>query len=443
MKLAEQIKKLKENIGLKQNEIVEKSGQHISKGLTPDEATETEIKQLQSEIDVMQTNLKRLEDIETSQKSWGDTSTPVVGASGQEGLDSTQGTPPVVEVKSNLPKGIGFALMVKSMAVAAHSKGAVNALQVLESWKAPEIVKNAVSQKALIGTTTNADFGAALVDFQNLTGEFIELLRGQTAVDKLAPQMREVPFNVKMPAQTGAVSVGWVGETKRKPTTNPTFGSVNLTKSKVAGIVLLSDELMRFSSPKADGIILNDFVKSTAEFIDNDFFDPDKAETEDSPASVLDGSTKIDSSGATAVAIEGDLEKVIKVLTDNNVPLEGAYWVMSATRAANLSNMRDAIGRKYFEGMTIKGEKELMTLPVEISAGVTDKIVLIVPGEILLADDGGMDFAISTEATINMGTDAAPAWVNLFEQNLMAIRAERFIRWKKRRVHAAAYLQFA
>lgn len=443
MKLAEQIVKLKANIKSHQDQIVVKSGASISKGATPDEATEAEIKGLQDEIAVMQKNLDRLEGIQKSQADWGDGTTPIEGDTSKKGLNSTQGNPPIVETESNLPKGIGFALMVKSMAVAAHSKGAVNAHQVLEAWNAPEIVKNAVSQKALIGTTTNTDFGAALVDFQNLTGEFIELLRGQTAVDKLAQYMREVPFNVKMPAQTGAVSVGWVGETKRKPTTNPTFGSVNLTKSKVAGIVLLSDELMRFSSPKADGIILNDFVKSTAEFIDNDFFDPEKTETDDSPASVLAGSTEITSSGVTAGAIEADLEKVIKVLTDNNVPLEGAYWVMSASRAANLSNMRDAIGRKYFEGMNIKGDKELMTLPVEISAGVTDKIVLIVPGEILLADDGGMDFAISTEATINMGTDEAPTWVNLFEKNLMAIRAERFIRWKKRRVHAAAYLQFA
>lgn len=442
MKLAEQIAKLKENIKANQDKIIELSGGAISKGATPDEATAAEIKQIEADVAVLKENLECLENIEKSQASWSTNTTPVAGQTGKEGLESNQGKT-VVKTESNLPKGIGFAMMVKSMAVAAHSKGAVNAIQVLDSWQAPEVVKKAVSQKALIGTTTNADFGAALVDFQNLTGEFIELLRGQTAVDKLAPRMREVPFNVKMPAQTGAVSVGWVGETKRKPTTNPTFGSVNLTKSKVAGIVLLSEELMRFSSPKADRIILEDFVKSTAEFIDNDFFDPEKAETEDSPASVLAGSTKIDSSGTTAVAIEADLEKVIKVLTDNNIPLEGAYWVMSASRAANLSNMRDAIGRKYFDGMNLKGEKELMTLPVEISAGVTDKIVLVVPGEILLADDGGMDFAISTEATINMGTDAAPDWVNLFERNLMAIRAERFIRWKKRRVHAAAYLQFA
>lgn len=441
MTLAEQIAKLKANIKSHQDQIVVKLGQSISKGATPSEETEGEIKQLQDEIAVMQKNLDRLEDIQKSQASWTDTTTPAAGSNSQQGLKSTQGQ--TIQVESNLEKGIGFALMVKSMALAANSKGAVTAGDVLDSWGAPDIVKNAVSQKALIGATNNEQFGEALVDFQNLTNEFIELLRGRTAVDQLASRMREVPFNIKMPQQTGAVSVGWVGETKRKPTTNPTIGSVTLTKSKVAGIVLLSDELMRFSSPKADRIIRDDFVKSTAQFIDADFFDPTKAETDDSPASILKDSNKIDSSGATGADIEADLAKVIKVLTDANVPLEGAHWVMSESRAASLSIMRDALGKKYFEDMNLNGAKYLLTLPVLISSGTPDKIVLVVPGEIMLADDNVLDFAVSSEASINMGTDLAPEWVNLFEQNLMAIRAERFIRWKKRHVHAAAYLQFA
>jgi hypothetical protein len=91
--------------------------------------------------------------------------------------------------------------------------------------------------------------------------------------------------------------------------------------------------------------------------------------------------------------------------------------------------------------MSINGPKELLTLGVEISAATTDKIVLVLPEQILLADDESMDFEISSEATINMGTDASPSWINLYENNLMAIRAERFIRWKPRG-KAAGYIQF-
>jgi hypothetical protein len=115
---------------------------------------------------------------------------------------------------------------------------------------------------------------------------------------------------------------------------------------------------------------------------------------------------------------------------------------MSETRAAKLSMMRDALGRKYFEGMNLQGQSYLMTLPVEISAAAEDKIALVLPSEILLADDGSMDFSVSSEATINLGTDAEPNWINLYQNNLMAIRGERFIRWKKRRAQAAGYIQY-
>ncbi|WP_111848711.1 phage major capsid protein [Acinetobacter baumannii] len=439
MKISEQMAKLRENIKLKQADIIQLTGDSISKNATPDEETETKIKSLQAEIEVMQTNYDRLDTIAKSQAKW-EQATPVVATTPEQGAGSTQGNNIVVE--SNLEKGIGFALMAKALTVAAHSKGAVTANDVLESWNAPDVVKNAVRQKALIGATNNTDFGEALVDYQNLTSEFIELVRKATAVDKLAPLMREVPFNIKMPKQNSAVSVGWVGETKRKPTTNPTYGSVTLSKSKVAGIVLLSEELVRWSNPKADRLVRDDFVKSTAEFIDADFFDPDKAETELSPASPLNGIAPVISSGETAAQIEADLVKVIKTLTDQGIPLSGAHWVMSETRAATLSVMRDALGKKYFEEMNITGSRSLMTLPVLISKGCDDKIVLILPSEIMIADDEFMDFAVSTEASINMGTDEAPDWLNLFEQDLIAIRAERFIRWKKRQTYAAGYIQY-
>lgn len=409
-------------------------------GATPDGETETEIQGLETEVKNLELNLGRLQSLEKSQAEWGETTTPVAGNTPEQGAGSTQGNP-VVKTESNLPKGIGFSLMVKASALSAKQKGAVSAEAILKSWNAPEGVRLALEQKALIGATSEATFGAALVELQNYTSEFIELLRGKTAVDKLASRMRQVPFNIKVPSQTGAATVGWVGEAKRKPTTNPTFGNITLTKSKVAGIVLLSDELVRFSNPKADQLVLDDLLKSTAKFIDGQFFDPTKAEETDSPASILNGLTAVASSGVTGAAIEADLALVIKQITDLGLTLEGATWVMSETRAAQLSMLRDALGKKYFEGMSINGPKELLTLGVEISAECVDKIVLVLPEQILLADDGSMDFAVSSEATINMGTDVDPEWINLYENNLMAIRAERFIRWKPRG-KAAGYIQF-
>lgn len=416
-------------------------------GSTPDEATEAEIQAIEKDIAAIEVNIERTKKQIAATEAAAKTATPVAGQTAEEATKSAKGDPnpatPKIEVASNLEKGIGFALMVKASAVAAHSKGQVTAIDVLKAWNAPEQVQSALQQKAVIGTTTDPNFASALVDYQNLTGEFIELLRGKTVVDRLASRMRQVPFNIKMPSQTGASAVNWVGETKTKPVTNPTFGSMTLSKSKIAGIVLLSDELVRFSNPKADTLVRDDLVKSTAEFIDDQFFDPDKAESDDSPASVLNGVAATPSTGETAEAYEADLFALLQSLTDQGISISGATWVMSETRAAKLSMMRDALGRKYFEGMNLQGQSYLMTLPVEISAAAEDKIALVLPSEILLADDGSMDFSVSSEATINLGTDAEPNWINLYQNNLMAIRGERFIRWKKRRAQATGYIQYA
>jgi len=440
MTLQEHIDKIKETIKDTEKKMTGVMEKCLKDGKTPEGEDETAIKGFESELENLRLNLKRLEDLKKSQDELADTTTPVVGANPKEGKDTTQGKE-AIKTESALPKGIGYAIAVKAQAVAALSKGAVTASQVLDSWNAPEIIKNAVTQKALVGTTTEPTFGASLVDFQVLSGEFIELLRGKTAVDKLAGRMRGVPFNIKVPSQTGASTVNWVGEAKTKPVTNPTFGSMTLTKSKVAGIVMLSEELVRFSNPKADGLVLDDLLKATATFIDAQFFDPTKAESTDSPASILNGVAAIPSSGVSGAAIEADLLAVIQSVLDAGLTLDGASWVMSETRAAQLSVLRDALGKKYFEGMNLNGAKELLTLPVEISAACADKIVLVLPSQILLADDGGVDFAISSEASINVGTDVAPKWISTYQDDLIAIRGERFIRWKPRG-KAAGYIQY-
>jgi len=69
--------------------------------------------------------------------------------------------------------------------------------------------------------------------------------------------------------------------------------------------------------------------------------------------------------------------------------------------------------------------------------------------QIYLGDDGGVEVAISREASLEMksvptmdgmapGTGAA--LVSMFQSNMVAIRAERMINWKRARTVAVTYL---
>lgn len=405
-------------------------------GTTPDDETEKEIQLLEKDIAAIKVNIKRTEDQIAEIEKATQTAKPVQG---QDPEQATQSADPSAhqpaQVKSNLPKGIGFALAVKANALAHKER--LNTVEVLKSWNAPQEVINFAKVKANIGTTTGADFASALVDQQNLTNEFVELLRPATIIGQLSG-FRNVPFNVKIPTQTGSTSVQWVGESKAKPTTDMKFSNITLSKSKLAGIVLLSDELLRFSNPAADALVRDDLVKTISQFIDSQFLDPNKKEADESPASILNGVDAIKSTGVTAEAYKNDLLSCIQKYTESNQGSDGTYWLMSETRAATMSMLRDALGNTYFPGMSFgSGQKTLLGLPVVTSQTVGDKIVLIKPTEILLADDGGVDFAISNEATITNGDQQ----INLFQNNLNAIRAERYIRWKPVR-QAAAWIDY-
>lgn len=441
-----QLAQINATIAAKQKQIGEMMTKSVTSGHTPSDDDEAQITVLEGEIARLEKNAERLtkliKSVETAQNP-----TEIGGENPEQAAASAKGQPipkksKSVQVESNLPKGIGFSLLVKASAIATKSKGGVTTREVLQGWNAPEGVIRAATQKAVIGTTTDDKFGKELIDYANLTEEFIELVRQKTVVDKIAHQMRQVPFNVKIPTQTASGSVGWVGEGKMKPVGNPEFGSMTLSHAKIAGIVLLSDELIRFSNPKADTLVRDDLVATVAQFIDQQFFDPDKAEATESPASVLNGVTAVTATGTTADKIDTDTNTLIAQLVDAGISLEGAVWAMSETRAMQLSGMRDALGRTYFEGMSLVGSRSLKGLPVLTCGYLADKIVLIIPNQILLADDGGIDFSVSTEATINMGTDDAPKMVNLFQNNLTAIRAERFIRWKKRLPNAVGYIKY-
>lgn len=79
----------------------------------------------------------------------------------------------------------------------------------------PEV--EAVQRAAVAaGRTTDPAWAAPLVDYQNVAGKFIELLRPATIIGRIQG-FRRVPFNVTMPAQTTPSSAQWVCEGKPKP----------------------------------------------------------------------------------------------------------------------------------------------------------------------------------------------------------------------------------
>ena len=409
-------------------------------GTTPDETTEAEIQAIEKDIAALNVNIERTKKQIAAAEEAAATATPAAGQSEAQAKATAEGKKevPRIQVESNLPKGVGFAQFARAKILsqlAAKEGNYKSALDVAKERGFGDEVQDLVT-KATLGTTTDAGFAASLVTENRLVGEFVDMLRAATVFDQLAG-FRNVPFNSKIPSQLTGGQAQWVGEGTPKPLTNPTYGEVEIKEHKLAAITVYTQELMRRSDPAVDILVRDDLIEASKTLIDNTFLDAGAA-TAVRPAGVLNGVTATANTGTTAANYEADLLDLVNSFVTANLSLDGAYFIMSETRAAQISLLRDALGRSYFEGMALRGTRTLMGIPVITSQTVGDKIILVKTSEILLAQDGGVDVSYSDQATLVDGGTTHHLW----QENKFAVRVEKFITWAKRRPIAAAFLDY-
>lgn len=367
----------------------------------------------------------------------------------------------VVQVRNpKLIPGTAFVRMVGALAQANGNRHV--AAEIAKQWDntTPEVssvlrMPNDIIQRTAVnpGTTTDTTWASPLVQYQNLASEFIDYLRPLTIIGRING-FRRVPFKVKVPRQTGGASVNWVGEGKVKPLTSLAFDSITLDPAKIAGIIPLSEELVRFSSPSAEMLVRDDLAAAITQFMDSEFIDPTNAATDVSPASVTYGVTPITATGTTAAAFRADAKAMFAALLVANQQIRGGTWVMTQQQAVAFSLMTSSLGTPLYPGITPEGGT-LLGFPVVVSENVPSAagspadgyyIVFVLPGEILLADDGAVTIDVSREASLQMDTSpdspgtASTVLVSLWQQNLIGIKAERFINWKARRTTAAGVI---
>ncbi|PIT51877.1 major capsid protein [Snodgrassella alvi] len=436
MTIEEQINAVKAKIKENRDLIAKTVGEAVEKGLTPSEEQEAVITKAEDEIKVLERNLARLEKNHATANLVAETTTPAKGDTVAEGVQSTAGNN--VTVKSNLPKGIGFAQFARAKMIAALEAKKGNYISPAAAAKNLGFSEDVIKyiEKATLGTTTDGGFAAPLVERDTFHGEFIELLRNETIFDKLKGY-RSVPFNVKINGQATGGSASWVGEGKKKPLTNPTFESIEIKEHKLAAITVYTQELIRRADPAIDKLVLDDLLKATAALIDDTFLS-NGTQTDNAPAGMLFGVTTQIPTGKSASDYEKDILGLLQTFIEKNLSADGSYLIMSETRAMQIAILRDALGNTYFPGMSLNGARNLLGIPVVTSQIAGNKIILIKMSEILVAQDGGVDVSYSDQATLIDGDKTH----NLWQENKFAVRVEKFITWAKRRPIAAAFLDY-
>ncbi len=426
----------------------------LQKSIEADETADAEDAEafdtLQVEIETIDKQLVRLRQLE---KTMAVTAKPVVQVEDADTASQIRGGGVVTfKTEPKLPPGIGFARVARCKALA--SKMFRDPASIAEELYGPNsIVVGALKSPVLGGSTVSGNWAAFLVGAEtSVFADFAEYLRPMTILGKFGtggiPSLRHVPFRVALLSQTAGGAGYWVGEGKAKPLTSITGERTTLTPLKVATICVLTEEVIRDSSPKADVIIRDELARALMARLDTDFIDPAKAiDAGISPASITHGASDAASSGPDEEDVRLDVRTLMQVFIDANNPPSTGVWIMSTSNALALNMMVNPLGQPSFPGITMSGGT-FFGLPIISSEYADDNVVLANASDIYLGDEGGVSVAMSTEASLEMAaptthnstTPTAASLVSMFQTNSVAIRAERTIDWKLRRASGVALL---
>jgi len=342
-------------------------------------------------------------------------------------------------VTPNVEKGTAWVRYC--MALAASRGDTMQAIARAAEWRdsTPEVelvLKAAIAP----ATTTDTAWAKPLVPtLGSMSGEFLELLMPATILGKLTGLFK-VPFNISIPVELAGGSANWVGEGKPKPLTKFNYSAAALPMYKVAAIVTLTEELARSSSPSAEQVFRRRLIKVIAEFLDKQFLDPAVAEVAAvHPASITNGLVGTPATGDAAA----DLASLLMHFTTANMPLSDLALIMSEANAFALSMQKDRMGNALFPELNATGG-EVYGIQTVVSQTAASLVVALAPGYILYADEGQTTVDVSREASLQMSdtpmdpADATTVYTSLWQNNLVGLRAERYIAWK-RAVDAAVW----
>ncbi|WP_054910475.1 phage major capsid protein [Pseudomonas sp. NBRC 111135] len=277
-------------------------------------------------------------------------------------------------------------------------------------------------------------------DFRSAGRAFIELVQTRSLIGKInaISPFRAIPAETRVLAQTERPIAYWTAQGQPKMATHTAFQQKRLDSKKITGLLVLTNELLEGQGAAFESAVSNDLVNPIAALEGLSFLDPTSAGGAESPASITNGVAPVPSSGSDADAVRADIRALFAAFDGS---LETAVIAMHPETALELSMMQATLGES---SLTVRGG-ELFGVPVVTSDSVPKDssgalVALIDPAGILLSDEG-VDILQSNLTTIQMDDgQGGTGYLSLWQNNLTAALAERFLNWESVRAGSVAWL---
>ena len=248
---------------------------------------------------------------------------------------------------------------------------------------------------------------------------YFEKARYASSVMQLARQVPLGASGQEIIVPTGKATAGWVTEGQKKPTTETSIGVKGFTPHKIAAISVVSAEVVRANPGNYMTLLQDEIAQSFAEAFDA------AALHGDGPfaASVSDTTKSVSLAPSAYDGVVGALDALAK----DGKKLNG--FAFDRVVEATFLGEKDGVDRPLFVDTPLENTASAVT-PGRIIGrssflgdGVAKGDVVGFAGDwsqLVWGTVGGIKFDVSTQATVTLDGSL----VSLFENNLVAIRAE-------------------
>ena len=265
---------------------------------------------------------------------------------------------------------------------------------------------------------------------EDMANDIIDLLRPRSVVRAAgAPTIPMPNGTMTLPKQTGDITATYVGENQNITKTEPTGGQIVMSAKKLAALVPISNDLMRYApGTQADSFVRNSLVRRIAVREDQAFIRDDGTSSTPKGLRYWAASANVTATNGTSAAnIEQDFIDLIEDLEGSNVDMTQPAFIMSSRSKNHLLTEREtAGGNLIFPGIrdaqpNVLGIPVFVTnnIPNNLGGGTETELYLVNMPDVIIGEVGTLELTVDASASYVEGANL----VSAFSRDQTVIRA--------------------
>lgn len=267
---------------------------------------------------------------------------------------------------------------------------------------------------------------------EEYSGEVIDLLRHRIAVRRLGAISVPMPHgNLNLPRLNTGANVSYVGEATAQDATAEAVGNLKLSAKKLLAIVPISNDLIKFSSPSADVVVLNDLTRQMAVAEDAAFIRGTGSQYSPKGMRYWASTTtpSVGASGDTGTTltqhVQADLVQAIDNLEAADVPMSNPGWIMSPRTKNSIANLTATTGQFIFRDEMATGKLwgypyvATNNVPTNLNGTTQSELYLADFDEVIIGDAPGIEIDVSRESAY---VDGNGNLQSAFSQDVTVVR---------------------